>query len=670
MGFSFTLLLFSVILFLLFISLSLYYWKDNKPMPIPQTSINLTYQGFLAPCGSDQSCPTGLYCDGASFTCRLGPNYPCNNSADCIDPYHCSGICVNSPMLGKLGDYCPCDSGYYCYNVPDKNGAYTCKLAPNQKCKNNQDCYSQLCYNGVCSSKYPVTFACKNNQDCQTEWCSDGFCQEVNIATGYIGAACGNCTPGVSNMAPCNSGYSCSCENGSTGICQNNILGFQESCYYNGCNKNFTCSEGLCGFNFNPNYSPNNNCITNMQKSGNVCLSVSALSCGKDSDCVSNSCIAVSTASQPETQKLFIYNFYDSKGGITGDYYNASSITVDRFGSILQGIMTPGKMFSYTTSDTEYIFITNINSSENPIIYCYSYIKNGGPNIRKIFSSTQYGKLTDAAYNGNLFLLVFDNSFVYQASFDLSNSTLSTLTPFNQKSTDSKPYQYNILNVAITTIQYVDISYPNQLNSSGNDVLFTCSNGVFYSSNFSQKKSGNNFYNYPAYPGQNGAIKFINYAGGPLLFYKSNGIDYTDGERFENSYPTQTPINCGIPFTDQDLIACYPAQNISYIGKPTGKNSAVLFTGNLDRYQYPLSSDPDYYYNVDAFSIYSENNTSFTKTIMLTNKNNISTGEKVNVITVAYNNNFFDLPGYYDPSFTKVLATKWSLLFLTSGYCR
>lgn len=679
MGFSFTLLVFSGILFLIFITLSLYYWKDNKPVQTSQADITLSYQGFLAPCGSDQSCPTGLYCDALTFTCRLGQNSICNNSFDCIYPYHCSGICVNSPLLGGLDDYCPCEDGYYCYNIPDKNGAYTCKIAPNGKCKNSTDCYSQLCDNGICSSKYPLAFSCKNNQDCQSGWCSSGYCQNLNITTGQIGAACGGCSENSDNLAPCNSGYSCSCENGTvgtngvTGICQNNILGFQENCYYNGCNKNFTCEQGICGFKINPNYSPNNNCITNMQKSNNYCLSSSSLSCGKNSDCYSNVCSGLSTDSQPQTQKLFRYKFFNSDGGVTGNYFDAYSIMIDSGGPLLTGIKTPGKMFSYTTSNTEYVFITNINSSQS-IIYCYSYDQNGGADVRTIFNDTKYGKLTDAAYNGSLFLMVFDNTFVYQAAFNLSTIQLGTLSGFNQKSGDSKPYQYGFNGSSfpvITTIQYIDVSYPNQIESSGNDVMLTCTGGTkFYTAQFATPSSSYKKYYYPSYVGGNGAINFVNYVNGPLLYYNSNGINYIDGQRFSPSYNTSTPINCDAATANQSTIACTPSQNISYVGKPTNQNSAVLFTGNLDRYQYPLSFDPSYYYDVKSFSIYSENSKSFTKTIMLTTKTNSSTKEYINVITVAYDNNFFDLPGYFDPLRTKVLATKWNLFFLTSGGCR
>lgn len=653
------------------------YWKGNKPIVISEPDLDLVYDGFLAPCGATGNCSNGLVCDYNTYTCRLKEGSKCNNFSDCAFPGICSGVCVVSDYVGKLNNYCPCQEGYLCSEIPNTNlilglsGSYLCKVAPNGKCGSNQDCYSQLCQNGKCSSKYPITYPCKNSQDCQDGWCSKGYCQIDNLITGAFGSACGDCD-GISDRASCNSGYSCSCEygesgeSGKTGICQNNIFGFQQSCYYQGCNKNFTCTDEICGFNFNPNYSPNNNCITNMVKGGQTCLNTSALPCFADSNCSSGRCVL--NTSGKMVKRLYKYSFYDSNGSPTGNYYDATSINLDLVTNF-PNITTSNKMFSYTDSDNEYIFV--YNSSPAVIYMLRTNLKTGSKVSKIIFNNNSPGTiLTDAAYVGGDFLMVFNQNTIYKGNLDLNNFTITGITGYNMRSGDSRPYQYWInyntgTYVRINGIIFIDISQKNQIRESGGDVLLTCVGKNFYI-----KAQNNTNFQIPTYFGGDGGLDFSNYSFGPLLFYNSDSINYVDGTRFDVSDTTNSnAINCAKFGEGENLISCSSAQNISYMGnidKSINQN-LVLFKGNLDRYQYPLTEGATYY--VHNFSIYSETQTSFTKTIMITFKVDNKTNQGENVITVAFYNNFFDLPGYWDPSDCSVLATKNNLYVMTSSYC-
>lgn len=575
----------------------------------PLAVVNYRTGNFLAPCDSNNICDNTLTCDTLTFTCKNIAGNNCTNNNDCLNDLFCSGLCVSGDT-GNLNDYCPCNDGLLC--TTQISGVTLCKRAPNQPCNNDSECASLYCLDNICSDKSPNAAPCTINSDCGSNNCSNGFCQPNGLITGTLNSACASSCVTYTG-SNCNSGLTCSCVNGENlpGVCvSDNLLGINTPCSIsNPCSNNLVCYNNLanecsnndenclCLFPYdNPNQIDNTVCIVNQSNLNGICFNNTLIGCDNNNQCYTNVCNLL-------TSTITYYKFYDENDNILlSNFVNATRIELKSFnGPTVFNTPNVKKMFSITNGNIDIIYLVDTNNGLYRMQYnsildiiispweqLIAAITINGANIKN---------LIDASYNGNLFLIAFFETNNLNSNYTVYNFN-NILTPFNYiPGIGITGTQYN--NGNPIEIDYLDISYPNDV-SAGNDVLLANSNNTFI------KLFNSSNYNIKTIVG--GANNGNNLFGltGPVSFYRDNT---------ENSDASGTPVCPNIDLSRP--IACSSNDNISFINNYDGIPQILQFSGNIAGIILPLDRFDQLTYRVYDYNIYSDNDMPNSSIIML-----------------------------------------------------
>lgn len=265
---------FIVAFFVILIVVALFWLTWN---PKPQVNKN-TIVGMGSLCGQYSKCADGLTCEG---TCKISEGRQCKLSSQCQSNHICSGICIESIPTGDVGQPIPCNNYVEMEEVTLESGLIVCKKKKGVSCTLDQECSNSLCLSGVCHIGNDIGSPCSSNPECKENLdCSNGICQYRGKITGSAGSYCnGTC----SNRLTCvdnicvepTASYGQDCSNG--GICESPYICSSHSlrceypenpndCSHGTCDKNFTCSQGICISN-----QPNGMCSVDPDCSSNSC---------------------------------------------------------------------------------------------------------------------------------------------------------------------------------------------------------------------------------------------------------------------------------------------------------------------------------------------------------------------------------------------------------------
>jgi hypothetical protein len=183
---------------------------------------------------SANCCNAGLYCDGATSTCKkLGAvDTPCTDSRMCL-----SGACNGSKCVATLAKGACCVGGSTCNNCPGGVGipdtttcggqggfrcptdtaATTSHIEPGKCCVGGDTCLK--CTGGYPADEVPtstcvslrrcpklgVNEACNDNSWCKTGSCVGGYCQDPNSTLKIkTGGSCWTTSPSLCESGVCN----------------------------------------------------------------------------------------------------------------------------------------------------------------------------------------------------------------------------------------------------------------------------------------------------------------------------------------------------------------------------------------------------------------------------------------------------------------------------------
>lgn len=672
--------------------------RPSPPPPDPSTQRGL----FLSSCVTTP-CAEDLICDGTAFVCKLSTGATCTDFTDCATGLICSGICATG-ATGGLNQLCPCNSGYLC--VRQNTGLTICKGGGGTECTSNADCASGLCQsNNTCAAGAPNSFPCNMDSQCASGNCSIGFCQAQGVVSGAQGSACAACgvgfTGAVCTTSPAHP-VSCQCLGGQgvPGTCLAATQGVISVCSeFRACSTDLecltfdamTCEEGdtggtggnncICVYPYdNPNVMvPGSSCIPGMSNAvgSQQCLNNVGLGCD-----IGGMCSSLSCGGPPV---LAYYQFSAGQVNLRTTYMGALSTSISAGVTGITGLIQPHKMFSTSNGNVDTIYLVDnlqglLSLQFNPI---NGTVFSSWTQIIPHTSTTTVGNTTttktlmDAGYNGNTFIVAFDETVVVsgtggstrQNDTVYTGTSLTSLSPFNfQSGSGITGTQYTTGGTSLS-IDYIDISPANDYPGTGGlggDVLISF-NGTIY-----VKQNTQTQYSIGVITG--GPMNVRNMTGltGPARFYYDN---------MEN--PTGTgSIVCpedGSGATD-DRVQCPSYLNISFIGSFVGfgggvYDQVVQFSGNVAGIADPIDrfeNTPFHVqYRVFDYSIYSPQGLTggMPQAGMITLTNAYNNGSLIdNIVAVSYGGNTTPLP-YKISNTSRSVATANAFYILSIASC-